>query len=97
MEKYNITVDNYYKWDKEGFILGLAYMAKHIISLHAFNGGRVMAHLKTGAQSLLVILAALYILRFCHFINVYNLHCLCLFFKPLLIKASYIIVLKLTL
>ena len=37
IEKYNITAENLYNWDKNSFVIGHASVTQRIISLEAFK------------------------------------------------------------
>ena len=41
IEKYYIIGDNIYNWDRKGFIIGLIYCIKYIISVEALKSGKI--------------------------------------------------------
>ena len=41
IEKYNLTADYIYNWDKKGFLIGQANTVKHVMTRKAFESGRI--------------------------------------------------------
>jgi hypothetical protein len=48
-----------YNWDEEGFILGLAYIVKRVISLNALKSGRIMGASQDGNWEFISLLACI--------------------------------------
>ena len=59
MEKFNITANNLYNWDEKGFILGTASSSKRIMTLEAFESGRITHASQDGSREFISLLACI--------------------------------------
>ena len=41
MEKYNITAENMYNWDKKGFLLGMVNELQRIMIKKIYDNGKI--------------------------------------------------------
>ena len=57
IEKYNITANNIYNWDKKGFILGLAIAAKRIMAREVYKSGQIKQACYDGNREFISLLA----------------------------------------
>ena len=59
MEKYNVTAENIYNWDKKGFLLGIASTVKRIMSKEALKSGRRRFARQDGSREFISLLACI--------------------------------------
>ena len=59
IEKYNITADTTYNWDEKGFLIGYASAIKRIMTLEAYESGRITHALQDGNREFISLLACI--------------------------------------
>ena len=59
IEKYNITADNLYNWDEKGFVLGQAQSSMRIMTLEAYQSGRITNASQDGSREFVTLLACM--------------------------------------
>ena len=57
IEKYHITAENIYNWDKKGFLIGIANVVKQIILKQALKSGRIHFAQQDGSREFISLLA----------------------------------------
>ena len=59
IEKYRITAENIYNFDKKGFLMGLGRIVKRIMTKDALKSGRVTKSKQDGSREFLSCLACI--------------------------------------
>ena len=59
IEKYYITAGNIYNWDEKGFLIGYAFFTKRIMSLEAYQSGRIQYASEDGSMEFVTLLACI--------------------------------------
>ena len=57
IEKYNITADNIWNFDEKGFLIGFGRAMKRIMTLSAYQSGRVTKRKQDGNREFITCLA----------------------------------------
>jgi hypothetical protein len=60
MEKYNITAENMYNWDKKGFLIGLANKLKRVMTKKMYNSGKIKGAKQDGLREFISLLTSIY-------------------------------------
>ena len=59
IEKYNITADTTWNWDEKGFMIGFMAAVKRIMTLEAFESGRITFATQDGSREFISLLACI--------------------------------------
>jgi hypothetical protein len=59
VEKYNLTAENIYNWDKKGFLISLVLKIKRIISRQSHKEGKLQGVIQNRSQEFITLLACI--------------------------------------
>jgi hypothetical protein len=63
IEKWGITADNIYNFDKKGFLMGFGRTLKRIMTIEALKAGRITKSKQDGSREFISILATISAIR----------------------------------